>query len=263
MIGVGTGGLDRPTLATLTNEEWATFAPSGLRAQMYGPWYIGFSDASRGLAIPLPPMGDASVSILDRYDGISGIETDDRTGDVFVIAHNTVSQFDAQPGRRFAVTWRSKRFMTPRPINLGAIQVYFTGLDDKDTDEEEALQAAANAYNEIRMAQGPLEAIGLSVIGTGITPAGALPIDPRIAPAPIANVGGGPLFRVGEWIGELAVRATVIGNNAVRYSRLLTDSKVHKLPSGYKATEWFVELSGRGEVQKMVVAETGKECGED
>lgn len=262
LIGIGTAGIDRPTAGVVTNEEWAVYQPGSLIAQMYGPWYVAFHEPSRGLALPLPPLGDASITVLDRYDGISGIEIDDRSGDVLVISRNIVSRFDALSGRRFAVTWRSKRFITPKPVNFGAIQIYFIAANQDDAANQR-LQDLADAYNVVRMTQGPLEALGLSCLGIGVILPGALPIAPEIAPAPVSSIGGGPLFQAGEWLGEMTVRATIIADNVVRYSKLLTASTVYKLPSGYKATEWFVELSGRAEIEKMVVAETGKECAED
>lgn len=262
LIGIGTGGIDRPTMPIMTNEEWAAYSPRTMFAQQYGPWYIAFYSESQGISVACYPMAEPSLAILDRYDEVTGIETDTRSGDIHLIISNDIKKFDALNSRRFAATWRSKRYLTPKPINLGAFQV--KALPTPAATADQILQQQqADAYNAARLAAGPLSALGLDLLGAGITmEAPPLP-DPSIAPAPINSLAGGPLYEAGELLSVQTIRFTLIGDNKVRYSRLVTDGKVHKLPSGYKASEWFVELSGQREIEMFVAAETGKECAEE
>jgi hypothetical protein len=260
LITVNPGGLGRPTVDILTSEEWADYSPGTLEAVKYNQWYVGFTGPSVGLVISLKPYETPAIVVLDRYDQITGIEVDDRTADVILIKENKAYRFDTVDDFRFAVTWRSKEFITPKPMNFGAYQLVFSKVTQPVLDNP--LTQAATDYNERRFAAGPLDGLGFSPIGGPLVldPPIDPPLSPDLQPAPVAPIGGSPLFDPAVFEAAKTIRFNFIADDVVRYSEFVTDERVHKLPSGYKSTHHFIEISGSNEVARLVVAETAREC---
>ena len=63
-----------------------------------------------------------------------------------------------------------------------------------------------------------------------------------------------------SWRRENNDRFSLIADNNVRYTKIIADEKVHSLPEGYKATRFYLEVSGSALVQRLIVAETRREC---
>lgn len=259
LITVEPGGLGRPTVEILTSEEWKNYSPSTLFAGKYNQWYLGFTSEATGLSISLKPYELPAIVVLDRYDRITGLEVDDRTADVLLIQGNSVFLFDAIMDNRFAVTWRSKEYITPKPMNFGAFQIIFA--EPQEEQVQTPLEEQAVDYNNRRFAAGVLDAIGENVIGDG--PTIIPPVDPPVLntlnPPPLAPLGGEPLFDPAELIIGEQIRFNYIADGTIIHSEIIADELVHKLPSGAKYTHHFFELSGSSEIVRIVVGETARE----
>lgn len=258
LIGANLNGIAKLTNDIVTQEEWATFNPAQLVSVKHGPWYIGFTTPSTGISIALPPYEPVSIVNLDRYDNVTAIDVDDRDGSVLVVQGGKVGLFDQVQDRRFAVTFRSKQFVSEKPINMGAIQIRFVG--NPETDAQKDMRTAAIAYNSARFAQRDFETIGGYLIDGDDRSDHPIPAFPLQPPPPGRALGGEPLYDINALSGATQMRVTVTGDEMVRYSRVITDEKVHKMPSGYKASRWQIELSGSAELMRVVMAETAKEC---
>jgi hypothetical protein len=257
---IGANGAGRPTNQLVTREEWSLYLPNKLVAGLYGSYYIAFWAASLGLAITLPPFETIDLVTLDRYNDVTGVETDARSGDLHIITGDHIWRFDQLPDARFATTWRSKEFIMPAPMNFGAVQIIF-GNDPAEAEFFAALVEQLRVYNETRFAQGPLDTLNMYPLGgfapadPAITPPSLLPVVP-----PLQVFGGSPLYDLDAVLNSKGVRFTLIGDGNRRYSRLLARSTVYTLPSEYKATRYYLELSGSVTVQRVIVAETRREC---
>lgn len=251
-------GLDRPTNPLLTREEFAAYNPDVILAASYGSYYIAFYDESRGFAVALPPYEPIQFVPLDRYAGVTGLDTDMRTGDLMVAQGSAVSLFDAQPDNRFPTTWRSKEFIHTAPINLGAVQLLFKP-DADDDEEQDTIVAAMTAYNAARYALGPLDGFDMYPFN-GSLPT-AEPVDPILAGIPpMQPLGGEPLYDLLGLFRAVSTHFTLIADNKVRFSKVINDEEVHSMPEGYKATRFYVEVSGSARAQRIIVAETRREC---
>ena len=58
----------------------------------------------------------------------------------------------------------------------------------------------------------------------------------------------------------VSLRFALTVDGTERYSRILTDETVRKLPSGFKGTRFYATVTGNAAVQRIVMAETAKEC---
>jgi hypothetical protein len=123
-----------------------------------------------------------------------------------------------------------------------------------------AVLVAASAYNTNRFAEGELDTIGAYTVG-GMIDTDFDVLDPILGGLPpIQPVGGEPLYDFGSDETLFNVRFTLYADGQVIYSKIITDEKTHKLPSGNKYTRFYLEVAGSAEVQRIVVAETAREC---
>jgi hypothetical protein len=256
IASVGANGLDRPTNVLLIKEDWVKLHPENFVAAIHGSHYIAFFDASNGLAIALPPYEPVSLVRLDRYDRVSGVETDVRSGDLMVITGDAVWKFDAVASARFATTWRSKQFVLAAPTNFGAYQIIF----DRGALTEQIIKLvdAMSVYNAaVFDTVRPLNVLNGEVLNK-VVPY-TVPADIGIAP-PQSPQGGQAMYDIAAMLAQIGVRFTLMADGAVIYTRLITDETVHKLPSGMKYTKVYFELASAVDVQRVIVAETAREC---
>jgi hypothetical protein len=259
LVSVTTNGLVRVTTPLFTREEWAEYKPDQIIAASYSPYYIAFYEEARGFAIGLPPYEPISFNPLDRYSEVTAVDADLKTGELIIVQTDIVSKFDAISDARFATTWRSKEWISPKPINLGAFQLIFAPPVIGDNNEQE-LADAARAYNEERFAEGPLDTIGgYAIAGSIDRDYGTL--DPALGGLPpIQPIGGEPIYTLASVENSNTILFTLYADGEVVYSKTIADQKVHKMPEGYKATRFYFEVSGGLPLNRIVVAENAKQC---
>lgn len=264
LMQVSSQGLTRLTNAVLTREEWPRFVTADMVAVKYGSWYVAVIGTSQGFALALPPYEPTSLVRMDRYQDVSSIEIDERNGDAILIQGTKISRFDALSDRRVTTMWRSKEFIAPYPVNMGAIQLLFQG--DMRDEHGLALTDAQLAYNAERHVISPLDTLDLYPIGGEASafelevPGLPVPAFEELTPPPTQPIGGEPLFLELDPNTVISVRVALMVDGVERYAQLVTDENVRKLPSGYKGTRFYVTVTGNAEVQRIVLAETAKEC---
>ena len=183
-----------------------------------------------------------------------------------MVQRTKISKFDAVSDRRVTTTWKSKEFIAPYPVNLGAYQVLHQP-DVRDAHEL-ALTDEQLAYNASRFPISPLDTLNLYPMGGETSPieleVAGFPVpalDDLIRP-PTQPMGGEPLFLELDPNSVVSLRFALTVDGRERYSRLITDETVHKLPSGFKGTRFYATVTGNAAVQRIVMAETAKECRE-
>ena len=261
LVAVSNNGLSRPINNLMTRDEFERYSPETIVAASYGSYYIAFYEDSRGFAVALPPYEPTAFVPLDRYSAVTGLDTDRRTGDLYVIQTNVISLFDQVADQRFATTFRSKEFIVPKPINFGAFQIIFTEEDPIDEDTALLIVEASLEYNALRYAAGPLDTIGSYPVGGDLGL--KQPVDEILGGVPpIQPLGGEPLYDAEAVLAVDGVSFNFFADGILRHSKIVTDSKVYRLPEGYKATRYYLEVSSSLQVQKIIVAETPAECRE-
>lgn len=259
LCAISQTGLSRPTNPLMTRDEFSDYSPETIFAGIYGSFYVAFYEDSRGFVVSLPPYEPTQFVPLDRYSGVTGLDSDGRTGDLTVLRGDAAYLFDKVHDSRFSTTFRSREFIATYPINLGAIQILFKSV--RNEDDLDRLLDAIEDYNEERFDLGPLDMLDAYPIDGEIDFPDIADMDPILSGLPpIQPLGGEPLYSTNDFGGLDNINAVLIADGVVRYSKVIVDEKVHKMPAGYKATRFYVEVSGGMEIERLVVAETGKEC---
>ena len=110
------------TGSLFTPEQWRAYAPESMHAYRFDDYYVAFYDtgtASGGMIVH--PRG-RWVMFLDLYATAGWL--DPQTGVLkLVLNDNEVHDFDADSAARLTASWRSKTFITPKPVNFAAAYV--------------------------------------------------------------------------------------------------------------------------------------------
>lgn len=156
----------------------------------------------------------------------------------YLVAHD-IKEFDAHGEANESMRWRSKQFVLPRPTNFGAILV--EAEDWLTTEERESLEAEAEAIraaNAAKIAGGQVQ----GALGAAAVNAYALNDDDLQDPPNYESSAA-----VGVWADD---RLVAVVNHVNRMLRL---------PSGFLAKRWELEVSGTMRIAQITLATTGAE----
>lgn len=242
VIAKADGSVALATAPVFNRDDWLALSPATLVAGQLTGRYVAFYDtlSPEGIARRGTLFLDLSgQSFLIRSDAeATAVFYDVATGSLHYLARATASirQLDAPNAARADQYWRSKAFITPAPTNFGAILI---DADETLTGQEEANleadAAATIAANEVLIAAG---SIG-GDINAGFFNEYALAGD-SLAPIPDST-------------SRLAVGVYADGRLVASVSRT---NRVLRLPAGFTARKWEVDVFGNVRVERVAVAST-------
>jgi hypothetical protein len=237
LVYAGQSGVSIFTEQFYSKDEWQALKPETMScASAYGRLYVAYK------------LDDGTRSILVFDEGIlvaADVQTyalyaDAATSEVFVSDADGIKTWDDADSYPLNGSWRSKDFVLPAPVNFGAAKIEFdNAIDDATQSAINAAIAAAVAANAAMMATGNIGGSINSmaynagmVSGTELT---AVPDDP-----PSNQV----TFILRKNMDEVVMTRVVSSNRGFR------------LPSGYKADTFSVEVLGQCRIREIRLAET-------
>ena len=237
----GPGGTVLATASAFRRpEEWTQYRP--IFAAHYKGWYFGFNttggfmytrDATGDVFMPLSPI---PVEAWEDY----------KTGKLYLVLTNKIQEWDAHPTFYLEYDWRSKRYVLPAPLNLGAARVYadFTAL--ADASAAAAQQILDDANNAAILAGAEL--------GLGYeTKTGGAVNDSMVNEY---MVGGSALVEGDSGYGTRYVTLRFYAEGVLVHTKSITSRMAFRLPAGFKSTDWDVRASGNMAVYKIEMATT-------
>lgn len=254
LVVVNSAGAQIITQDILTKDEWQNrYDPENMIAAQFGLQYIGFTNPSFGLILN-PTEPETKLVELDRFSGVTGIETDRYTGAVHLIYENRAWEWNPTDTARLVWRWKSKEFHLPKHVNFGAVKLKF------DTSGEEASEeslAPFREYNEARFAAGPLGTIGGFAIA-GVQGAGQ--VDDWTEPENQQPIGGSPLYPISV-LSQLvtSMRFIAYADNVKVFDVIVPDENIVRMPVGFKRDVWQFEFIGNTTLYSAQIAETGRE----
>ena len=248
-------GVTSATSGIITKDEWLNnYSPETLVAAQYEEQYLGFFTENQGIAIN-PSEPQESFIQFDAFNRIDMVQTDEQTGELYVIRAGVVYLWDDPAQQRVAYKWRSKTFYFAKPCNMGAAVVDMEPLADIIEDLETVV-AEARAYNTERI-KTRLQPIATAAMGSSYVEPMPPPFDE--IPQNRMSIGGSPLLDLSQLMARNSdVRFTVYVDGEVVFSEQVSDKKMFKLPSGFKNDIWEFEVSGRRTIFSITVAETAR-----
>jgi hypothetical protein len=147
-----------------------------------------------------------------------------------------ILQWDADEVNRLPFEWRSKVFLAPKPVNFGFAQVVLDGLSSKYHEQVlEVLNANKDNWS-LPCASGAFGDVGVDEYMVGGS---------CIEPTPELDVIYTTLYVYADGV----LRATI---------NVLSE-KLYRLPSGFRATQWEVEVVGNKGVRRITLATSAAE----
>lgn len=121
---ISNSGFSLMTDQRMTAKEWKAYAPSTIRGYRWENRYIGFYDTGLKQAGFLFDAKTGDFYELDFY-ATAGY-TDPRNGNLYLAIGNDVYRFNGGDDS-LTVKWRSKKFTSPRPVNMAVGKVVADG----------------------------------------------------------------------------------------------------------------------------------------
>lgn len=244
LVQVSTSGTSVATAGLFTRDDWLRLNPQNMVAGQYNGRYFtsySYSDVRgqefRGSFIidltgsqPFLIRSDVRANVM-HYDIPSGV--------LYMLVGDSIYEWDALSEPYDLQSWKSKLFVIPTPTNFGAILVEADeGLTDEEVAAIEAEIARIKAENETLFA---LPSLGGELGGAALN---------------VYEVNGDMLEPIPT------VNRTVSVSVYADRKLVATIGKVNqmaRLPSGFKADKWEIEVMSDMPITQILMATTGME----
>jgi hypothetical protein len=243
--GLAVAGADgSAALATgslFNRQEWQAFSPSTICAGQLSGMYVASYDTidaeANAISEFLIVHTEQQAPFLARADATAqAFFFDKPSGNLYYLVDTgAVVQFDPTSGAPVDLYWKSRPMLLPRPDNMGVIQIDGTNAQ---TPEEAAAIAAARAAAIAANAALLAAPLGSELDGVAINAFAVDGDDLEDLPAAARSV------TVGVYAdGALVANVSTVGAPV-------------RLPSGFKARKWEVDVFGTVQIEQIAVAST-------
>jgi len=244
LVVVSSSGPRVVTDQLMTRTEWLRTAPDRFVAgQFFGRYfssyeYVDPSGAALSGSFVIDLTGQDAFMHRAGYHA-DAVFYEIETGKMYICIGQDIYEWDSLDAENDILTWRSKQFVVAQPTNFGAYLI--EGTEVISAEEEAAINAAYDAallYNETLFAGS---SIGGELDGSEI---GAYPLDGDA----LLPLTAAPKFA------SMTVYAD--GRAVAVVSKL---NKMGRLPGGFKARIWELEISTNADISQITLAGTGAE----
>jgi hypothetical protein len=238
----GNGGTALVTASMFSRDDWKRLAPESMLGAQLSGRYVAFFDtvtAEGEVVAGSMAIVTGEGAFLSRTDTRArATYFDVGEAALYYVPHEAdeIWRFDDPSGALTTQYWQSKQFVLPYPENFGAIQIDAdTTVSAADIDAADVLRAGVIAANAVLIAAG---SIGGELNG-GLINALALNGD-NLAPLPPAA-------------GTVVVGVIADG---VRVADITVTNRPTRLPGGFKARTWEIDVTGTLSLTSIVMGRT-------
>lgn len=247
IVNIGPGVQDVITSTILTADDWQVYNPSSMSSVLFGNFYMGFYEVDGVYnALVLARNNDTPPMSTFTYPA-TAVYLQRLTGSLFACCatDNAIYQLDASTLNNTRYSWKSKKFIGPAPVNFSAMQINadFVYLNDTTAN------AQAQAEYLLRT---------LAVFTRGQT-TGVLGGEANAKMCNVLEANGSDMPSGPETPEPRFVQVTVIADQKQVITKTLRDYTPIRMPAGFKAYEWEVQISGNVPVRSFAMATTMQE----
>lgn len=244
LVLVSSSGTQVATSSLFSRDDWLRLNPQGMVAGQYnGRYFTSYSYADvKGNEFTGSFIIDLTGQqpFLIRTDvRANAMHYDIPSGVLYMLVGDSVYEWDALSEPYSLQSWKSKLFVIPTPTNFGAMLVE---ADDGLTDEEiaaiEAEIARIEAQNETLFAQ---PSIGGEIGGAALN---------------VYDVNGDMLEPIPTVNRKVSVSVYADRQLVATIGKV---NQMARLPSGFKASKWEIEVTSDMPITQILMATTGQE----
>lgn len=243
LVTIGSNGPKVITSGLMSREDWLATSPATFVAGQYNARYFASysyldSSGEELLGTFIIDMTGIDPFLIRTSEQSSACFYDIKDSALYMLQDGNIVQYDAIGKPNKVMTWRSKMFVLPAPTNYGVIKI--ESGDTTTSEEQDAIDqmnAEIAAENAVLFAE----------------------------PSIFGEINGAAL-------NEYAVNGDILGHTEpagfISVS-VFADKKMVavvskmdrecRLPAGFEANIWEVQVSGTREVSQITLARTGQE----
>ncbi len=228
---------DVVTKDLFTQKEWSELDPrTFVAASADNRYYCGYNVDDSSLMFVIDKTESASFIKINQ--AISCIWSDPATGRLYIAADKKIYEWEGDSGRKLGYEWKSKKFISASPLNYGAAKV------EADFEMSEAEMAAAQASHD-------------SAIATNQGMIARHDMDDGLADPDLGKyeLGGDAMTEIPPAITD-SLQFQLWADGALKFTKQIRNKSAFRLPSGYKADNVEIVLSGNVKITGVVLAET-------
>jgi hypothetical protein len=235
---IGSGGTRIVTKELYAQRDWGVVNPQSFKAGFYDSAYYAVYDTG---ALPKILIISEEFGIVLVTVTAEAIFTDRQTGELYVASEKHISQLNSTSQGTLEYTWTSRTNVLPEPINLGAAKLVFNAdLSSESLSVILALNAASEAANAAILATDAFE--------------GTVAADDMLLYA----VADSSLTATIDTATANYCAFALIVNGITVYQTIVEDTKMFRLPGGFKYDNFAIRLSGTAQVTSVEVATTAQ-----
>lgn len=244
LVLVTNSGASVVTTRLFSRDDWLRLNPYAMVAGQYNGRYFtsySYSDAD-GIEFSgtfIMDLTGEQPFIIRSNDRASAMHYDLPTGQLYMMMDDSIFEWDALSQPSALMSWKSKLFVLPKPTNFGAILV----------ESDAALTA-----EQLAAIQVEIDRITAENLVTFALPS-------------IGGELGGAALNVydlnGDMLQEIPTLNTSMSVSVYADRKLVATvgsvNKMARLPSGFMAQLWEIEVSGDTPITQITMAGTGAE----
>lgn len=266
LILVNQSGAFNVTQPLITRNEWRDdYSPATAQCSTDGSRMLTFTDTNMGwIFTPHEPLGH--LVKLGGFTDVQSVQSDPFTGEAYIISSDVVYLWNPTDTEPLAYTWKSKEFELPYPVNFGAYRIQYediiSGEDFTPGYDYTTYNASRFAASDIETETPTLSTIPLNTLN--LVPLNGVRVESGVTESPPVTqfrmpFGGSPLVPLDNNLLRDSIGIKIWGDGVLRYDQEITSTDTMRLPSGYKADKWQVELASAQNIYSFKMAGTGKE----
>lgn len=234
LVTVSNSGAQIVTASLFTPQQWRALRPEFMVAgNHHGRYVATYSVVGAGDGMIILDLTGEAPFLLRGSDTASAMFSEIGTGKLFIAKDRRLYEWDSEAAPRSEYLWRSKLHFLPSPVCFGTILA--EGVDLMTPAERQANRTTRWPSKEAMAA----ETVKVGVPPSWLEPAAAGILNPATPPAPgfcmVVYADGRPVAKVTEM------------NRPVR------------LPAGFMAFAWEVEVRGTEQVMTVSLASSPTE----
>ena len=253
LMFIDAGGIRNISRGIFTRDEWQLYDIDNILAAEDNEQYVAFDSATTGFVFDPNSENSILINLTGSVWNTEMLQADPRTSDILIVDNDAIYSWNPANGIPIEYTWRSRPFVSPKPINFGALKMRFV----TNLTVTEASLVELDDYNALRFSAGVLSPVNCKPVNS----AG----DTSVSGSNVAShrnpVGGSALFNT-NYFRSLIPRVNVkviTGEDPTQYQYSIDKSRLmYRLPAGYKDDTYQFEFIGNTDIQLVKVAETGK-----
>lgn len=249
MVQVGVQGVGIFTDPWYTKDEWKDLNPATMICTTaYGRIYVLYTSTA-GLQSLIVFDGPLLTAVDGNSVAGSELYADATTGELYITKSDGISLWDDPTKAPLDGLWKSKDFVFPAPVNLGAGKIEFDlAIDPSIRTAVLALIASVTAANALLV---PTPGAALTATKSDAL-RGAFADDDYSG----MEISGCALTDPPDTPASNNVTISLYSGDTLLASRIVSDTKVFRLTSGYKKDVFSVQITSQCTIKEVRIAET-------